>query len=397
MMPSPADRMYPSGKIPVFIAAASILQISESLLPHPIPGLRFGLANIVSLIILIQYGFKPALTVTLLRTVVSSFILGTFLSPGFILSFSAGCASISTIGILNRISARSRLFRITPIGLSIAGAFVHNMVQLYLAYVLLFNHPGIFFLIPWLAFGSVILGGFSGLIASGIIKQLVLRKRAASAATHQEPAYQNTIYQPNHSWLHRCPPEIKILCVLAITAVTVVFENLALYGLLIAFILVLVPLARLQYSRTFRVLKKLWVIILSAFILPLYFNPGSRLFIETAWISIHQEALIIGCIFSIRIVILALLSSIVAQTTHTRAFTNGIRTLIKPLDRIGANSSYIAQTISLSLVALPEVWQDIRYVMRSNLKGKGRDFKTLKTTVIELFVYLFSTKNDRPQ
>jgi len=391
MMPSPTDRIYRSGKIPIFIACASILQISESLLPHPIPGLRFGLANIVSLIILIQYGFKPALTVTLLRSVVSSFILGTFLSPGFILSFAAGCASISAAGALDLISARFQFFRISPIGLSIAGAFIHNMVQIYLAYLMLFNHPGIFFLIPWLAFGSVIFGGFSGFITSGIIKQLSLKTKAVSVAIHPEPAYKNNVYQPTNSWLHKCSPEIKILCVLIITTVTVLFENLILYGLLATTILILIPNTKLQYNTTFHVLRKLWVIILSTFIMPLYFNPGSRVLIKTELISIHQEALITGCIFSARIIILALLSSIVAQTTHTKAFTRGIRTFIKPFDRIGANSSYIAQTISLSLMALPEVWQEIRSVIATLLKGKKKDLKTLKTTAIELFVYLFST------
>jgi heptaprenyl diphosphate synthase len=396
-MPSPAEKIYESGKIPVFIAAASILQISESLLPHPVPGLRFGLANIVSLIILIQYGFKPALTVTLLRCVVSSFILGTFLSPGFILSFAGGCASISAMGTLSLISARFRFFRISPIGLSISGAFIHNMVQIYLAYLMLFNHPGIFFLIPWLAFGSVILGGFSGFLTSGILKQLCLKTEAVSVVAHPEPEYKNTIYQPKNSWLHNSSPELKILFVLMITAVTVLLENLILYGLLITFILILIPKAMLEYNTTFRVLKRLWVIILSAFILPLYFNPGSRVLIETKLLSIHQEALITGCIFSTRIIILALLSSIVAQTTHTKAFTRGIRTFIKPLDRIGANSSYISQTISLSLLALPEVWHEIRSVIASLLKGKKRNLKTLKTAVTELFVYLFSTKNDRPR
>jgi energy-coupling factor transporter transmembrane protein EcfT len=270
------------------------------------------------------------------------------------------------------------------------------MVQIYLAYLMLFNHPGIFFLIPWLAFGSVILGGFSGFITSGIIKQLSLNTKAIYIAIRPEPAYKNNIYQHTNSWLHKCSPEIKILFVLIITAVTVLFENLILYGLLATAILILIPKAKLQYNTTFHVLRKLWVVILSAFILPLYFNPGSRVLIKTELISIHQEALIAGCIFSARIIILALLSSIVAQTTHTKAFTKGIRTFIKPLDRMGANSSYIAQTISLSLMALPEVWHEIRSVIASLLKGKNRDLKTLKTAVTELFVYLFS-KNGRLQ
>ena len=395
MMPSPAEGVYKSGKIPIFIASASILQISESLLPHPIPGLRFGLANIVSLIILVQYGFKPALTVTLLRTVVSSFILGSFLSPGFILSFVAGCVSISTAGILSWITDRFKFFRISPIGLSVAGAFVHNMVQIYLAYLILINHPGLFFLVPWIAFGSVIIGGFSGLIAARIIKQLILKSKAVSVAIPPISAYKNNVYQDNNTWLHNCSSEIKISFVLIITILTVLFENLMLYGLLIIAILILVSNAKLQYQKTFYVLRKLWVIILSAFLLPLYFNQGSRVIINTDLIFIHQEALVAGIIYSTRIIILALLSSIIAQTTHTKAFTKGIQTLIKPLDRVGLNSSYIAQTISRSIIALPEVWHEIRLVVASLLKGKSRDLKTLMTAITELFVYLFSPKNDK--
>jgi energy-coupling factor transporter transmembrane protein EcfT len=269
------------------------------------------------------------------------------------------------------------------------------MVQIYLAYLMLFNHAGIFFLVPWLAFGSVILGGFSGFIASGIIKRLILKTKAVSVATHPEPAYRNNIYQPKNSWLHKCFPEIKILFVLIITLAAVLFENLILYGLLICATMFIIPMARLEYNTTFRVLKKLWVIILSAFILPLYFNPGSHVLIKTELIAIHQEALILGCVFSTRIIILALISSIVAQTTQPKAFARGIQTFLRPLDRIGVNSSNIAQTISLSLTAFPEVWHKIRSLIASLLKGKKRDLRTLKTVVIELSVYLFSTKTDR--
>ena len=72
----------------LFVALACVLQISESLIPLPIPGLRLGLANILTLTALVMLGFRAALEITLMRTILSSFITGTFMSPGFILSFS---------------------------------------------------------------------------------------------------------------------------------------------------------------------------------------------------------------------------------------------------------------------------------------------------------------------
>ncbi|MEJ2639172.1 MAG: Gx transporter family protein [Desulfosarcinaceae bacterium] len=395
MTPSAAEALFRTGKLPFLVATASILQISESMLPHPLPGLRFGLANIISLIILVRYGFRPALAVTLLRTVVSSFVLGTFLSPGFILSFSGGCASITAAGILQCISDRVGWLRVSPIGLGIAGAFVHNMVQLGLAYLLLMHHPGIFFLVPWLSLGSVVLGTLSGVLAVAVLNQLAAGKAVPPVNLQPVAPLRDRVYQRASTWLHRCPPEIKIGAVLAVTVTTVLVEDLILYGALLAVILVLIPSASLAYTRVFRVLRKLWVIVLSALLLPLYFNAGSRVFIDTAWVTLHQEAVVSACIFGTRIVLLALFSNLVAQTTSADDFTRGVRTWLRPLRLLGMRPVRIADTLSLSLTALPTVWVEIRSVLSALLAGRPKDLKTLKTVIIQLFCYLFANENGR--
>lgn len=396
MMPSPIDKTGTLENMPLLVATASILQISETLLPHPIPGLRFGLANIISLIILFQYGFKPALTVTLLRCVVSSFILGGFLSPGFILSFSGGLTSICVVGLLNRVCNSSAFFRISPVGLGMMGAFVHNMVQIFLAYLILIRLPGILFLIPWLAFGAVIFGAFSGSIATGILKELAGKKDIKSIPVQTVPAYENNIYKAGDSLVHATGPEIKFMMVLGITLFVVLVESLILYAIVFTGILALIQTAGLEYKTTFHIIKKIWVIILSSFLLPLYFNPGTTIIIETDVFSLHREAFIAGSVFSLRIILLALLSSILAQTTRADEITAGIKTFLKPFDRFGMNSDYIAHTISLSMLSLPEVWHNIRSVLRFLLKGKKHNYKTLKHAVIHLFVYIFLPRNSRP-
>ncbi len=81
-------------KIALLVSISCVLQISESLIPHPIPGLRLGLANMVGLIALVNLGFLSALEIAILRTILSSFIMGTFMSPNFIMIFSAAAISI---------------------------------------------------------------------------------------------------------------------------------------------------------------------------------------------------------------------------------------------------------------------------------------------------------------
>ena len=85
-------------QVALLVALACVLQISESLIPHPIPGLRLGLANMITLTALVVLGFKYALEIAILRTILSSFILGTFMSPGFFLSFAGAIISTLVMG-----------------------------------------------------------------------------------------------------------------------------------------------------------------------------------------------------------------------------------------------------------------------------------------------------------
>ena len=109
-------------KIALLVAFACVLQIAESLIPHPIPGLRLGLANMLTLTALVVLGFGYALEVAVLRTVLSAFIMGTFMSPTFILSFAGAVVSTLIMGFFYWLSGFHRRFRLSIIGISIIGA-----------------------------------------------------------------------------------------------------------------------------------------------------------------------------------------------------------------------------------------------------------------------------------
>ncbi|MEA3506501.1 MAG: Gx transporter family protein [Elusimicrobiota bacterium] len=150
------NRVY----LALFIAAASVLQIIEWMVPNPLPGIKLGLANMVTLLALILYGAKFSLGVAVGRTLFSSLIIGAFLSPTFILSFSGALFSALTMVVLYR-----PLGKLSPVGVSICGAVVHNLVQVFIVYYLLVKHPGIIFLLPLLLAAAVITGSLNGYLA----------------------------------------------------------------------------------------------------------------------------------------------------------------------------------------------------------------------------------------
>lgn len=156
-------------RIALLSAYAIALHGFERLIPTPIPWMRFGLANIITLTTLIVYGFRPAMMITLIRVVVGSFFAGTFLGPAFILSLGAGIASTTAMGII--VKGIPGLFG--PVGLSLIGALFHNITQLMLAYVIFIKRfEVVIILSPFIIIIGTITGTMNGIISGMLIRGL---------------------------------------------------------------------------------------------------------------------------------------------------------------------------------------------------------------------------------
>ena len=156
-------------RIALLSAYAIWLHGFESLLPTPIPWLRLGLANIITLITLLLYGMRPAVAVTLIRVVVVSLLTGTFLGPAFILSLGGGI--LSTVAMGAALMVFPRLFG--PVGLSIIGALTHNMAQLFLAYFLFIQRiEAILLISPFILLLGTVTGAINGIVSGVLIVNL---------------------------------------------------------------------------------------------------------------------------------------------------------------------------------------------------------------------------------
>ena len=154
-------------RIAWFTALAITIHIIESSLPSPLPGIKPGLANVVTIAVLILFGWRMAVWVNLLRVLTASLLIGTFLSPTFILSLSGALASTVILVILSQLPGKG----CGPIGYSIAAAISHIIAQFWVAYWLFVQHDGLFYLLPLLVTVSLVFG-----IVSGVIVIIMLRK-----------------------------------------------------------------------------------------------------------------------------------------------------------------------------------------------------------------------------
>lgn len=149
----------------VLIALAMILSYIESFIPvsSAIPGIKLGLANIVTIYALERLGAKDALVISLLRIFLSSFLFG---NPAMMVySLSGALLSILVMSLL------SRIVKFGIIGISVAGAVSHNIAQCAAAALLLQN-TNVMQYVPVLVLSGIAAGIITGIISAAVLKEV---------------------------------------------------------------------------------------------------------------------------------------------------------------------------------------------------------------------------------
>ena len=148
------------------------IQIVESALPSPLPGIKPGLANVVTIAVLLRYGWRVAAWVTLLRVLVGSLLLGTLLSPTFMLSLSGALGGLLALGAAYTLTTRLPGAELSALGYSMLAALAHMASQFYVAYALFIPHPALLHLLPVLMTAALLFGLVSGKVAQALLDRV---------------------------------------------------------------------------------------------------------------------------------------------------------------------------------------------------------------------------------
>ena len=144
-------------------ALALIFSYIEAIIPYNpgIPGIKLGIANIVTVIALYSFGPRDAAAVSVIRIVIA----GLLFNGLFGMLYSLAGAVLSLAGMI--CLRKTGLFSVT--GVSMAAGVLHNTGQLLMAAALI-EDLRIFFYFPVLLFSGIAAG-----ILVGIISTMVLR------------------------------------------------------------------------------------------------------------------------------------------------------------------------------------------------------------------------------
>lgn len=143
----------------MFTTLALIIFTVESAIPPivPIPGIKLGLANIITLILLHNFSPKDTLMVLLMRILLASFFFGQAVS--LLYSLAGGLLCFVAMLLVHKLLQGHFLVLV-----SIIGAIFHNLGQLSVAF-LITEVPGVLVYLPFLMLSAIATGLFTGLCA----------------------------------------------------------------------------------------------------------------------------------------------------------------------------------------------------------------------------------------
>ena len=149
----------------ILIALAMVMSFIETLIPipFPVPGVKLGLANLVTIVGLYLIGIPGTICVTVLRVMLVGFSFGNPYS--MIYGLSGSFLSLFVMAI----ARKYHLFSQT--GISILGGVFHNIGQMIFASFVV-QTMGVFVYLPTLLLSGCIAGAVIGVLGGIITERL---------------------------------------------------------------------------------------------------------------------------------------------------------------------------------------------------------------------------------
>ena len=153
-------------RLSMLLALSVALNVIEASLPlfnGYIPGLKLGLANIVTLFIIYKFSLKDAFYIGILRVFLVGILRTGLFSTTFFFSLSGVLLSIICMYLAKN------FLKLSIIGVSIVGSIAHSTGQV-ISSILLLQMTSMIYYLPWLLLFSIPTGILVGLICKQLVK-----------------------------------------------------------------------------------------------------------------------------------------------------------------------------------------------------------------------------------
>lgn len=171
--------------ISLLVAQGVVIGLIENLIPYPFafaPGAKLGLANLITIIALFTMPKKDSFLLVCLRLILTTLLGGTVST--FLYSMSGAMLSYFGMLLVKKLGPK----RVSIIGISATGGFMHNVGQLVTASWIAQSWTVMLYL-PILSFLGILSGIAIGIAANFLLRRVTTLRKFQAEYEHTTQQY----------------------------------------------------------------------------------------------------------------------------------------------------------------------------------------------------------------
>lgn len=208
-------------------------------------------------------------------------------------------------------------------------------------------------------------------------------------------------YYQTDSVVHRLDPRVKLIATIIFIISLFCVDNIWGYLIAAVFLAGCIKLSNVPFKFMVRGMKAILFLLLITVAFNLFLTPGEPL-VQIWKLTISKEGLALAVTMAIRLSFLIIGSSVMTLTTTPNNLTDGMESLMKPLNKLKVPVHEIAMMMSIALRFIPILLEETDKIMKAQI-ARGADFesgnvikkaKAMVPLLVPLFISAFRRAND---
>lgn len=209
-------------------------------------------------------------------------------------------------------------------------------------------------------------------------------------------------YYPAKSVIHRLDPRVKIICTLLFLISLFIQRSVLGYGAATVFLGLVIYMSRVPLGFILKGLKPIIMLLLITVLFTLFLTREGQELVHFWIFRITDKGLETTVYTAIRLIYLIMGSSIMTFTTTPNSLTDGIESVLHPLNKIKVPVHEVAMMMSIALRFIPILLEETDKIMKAQI-ARGADLesgniiqraKAMIPILVPLFVSAFRRAND---
>lgn len=182
-------------------------------------------------------------------------------------------------------------------------------------------------------------------------------------------------YFPGNSVVHRLDPRTKLIMLVAYIVALFLAQSWVSYGVMLLVLVAVVKVSTIPAKSIVKGMKPLVMILVFTGVLNLFFAQEGETLVSFWGLSITTGGLERAFFMVIRILMLITGTFLLTYTTSPISLTDGLESLMKPLNKLKVPVHEIAMMMCIALRFIPTLIEETDKIMCAQ-KARGADFET---------------------